>query len=144
MSDRPVIKQDLDRLETKLEQRFGNVEQRLDNVEQRLDNVEQRLDNVEQRLDSVEQRLGGVESKLEIVAQQVAWLTRESVTRADLAALREELGRDIARHVEAGFKMMRDQFGLQDDRATAIEGHAAKLRADFTAHTSDFVLHNKP
>ena len=103
------------------------------------------LDSVESKL---EQRIDSVESKLEIVAQQVAWLTREAVTRADLecklADLREELGRDIARHIEAGFRMMRDQFGLQDDRAAAIEDNAARLRTDFTAHTRDFVLHNKP
>ena len=40
--------------------------------------------------------------------------------------------------------MMRDQLGIQDDRATAIEDNAAQLRVELTAHTKDFVLHNKP
>jgi chromosome segregation ATPase len=53
--------QQLDRVETKVNQ----VEQRLERVETKVDQVEQRLERVETKVDQVEQRLDRVETKVD-------------------------------------------------------------------------------
>ncbi|MCG8420295.1 MAG: hypothetical protein MJE77_20375 [Proteobacteria bacterium] len=141
MSDRPVTQRDLDRVEGKLDERIDRVESKLEIVAQQVARLTRDMATRADLAALREELTRDMATRADLAALREE-LAR--VTRADLAALREELGRDIARHIEAGFTMMRDQFGLQDDRATAIEHNTAKLRADFTMHTRDFVLHNKP
>jgi chaperonin cofactor prefoldin len=139
--DEPVnsdlaTKQDFEHAKTKIERRIDEVETKL---ERRIDEVEtkieRRIDEVETKL---ERRIDRVEANLDIVARQVGGLTE----RVD--ALRGEMNRDIAQHMNAGFEMMRQLFAVQDDRAKSIEDKYDALRRDFTAHTRDFVLHCKP
>lgn len=118
-----------------------------------LQQTEARLDA---KIDGVEARL---DAKIDAVARQVAWLTEETSTlrtdvtalhtevtalRTEVTALREDVSRDIARHMEAGFEMMRQIFATQDDRARSIEDRHLVLHRDFTTHAQDYVLHNKP
>jgi len=60
-----ATKEDLQKLATGVEERFGMVEERFDEVEGRLDGVEGRLSRVEERLDRVEIDLTDIKRDLQ-------------------------------------------------------------------------------
>ena len=129
MSDDLVTRRDLEQVETKLDRRIDGVETKLDIVARQVGLLTGRVDTIAATM---------------ATRDDLAALRAEMATRDDLAALRADMNRDIARHMEAGFEMMRRLFAVHDDRANSIEDKHVELSHEFTEHTRDFVLHNKP
>jgi len=64
--------------------------------------------------------------------------------RADMAALREEIGGDVERHVNAAFEAFATRFDVLEHKHADTPAKVDRLREEFDEHRCDVRLHNKP
>jgi len=68
---RTEIKDDIDRVEKRIEGVRTEIKDDIDRVEKRIDRVEKKIDRVEKRIDRVEKKIEGVEKKIDRVEKKI-------------------------------------------------------------------------